>query len=71
MTLGYRYVDSEGVREQIEVLPTGNRQAEADALVSVFGRLVRDLEAIDAHNEAIGDPDDPANGCDSIREMTP
>ncbi len=61
VTLGYRYVDSEGVREHIEVLPTGDRQAEADALVSVFGRLVVDLEAIDAHNEAVGDPDDPAS----------
>jgi len=43
----------------LEVLPTGDRAAEANALVSVFGRLVADLEAIDAHNAAIGDPNDP------------
>lgn len=54
VTIGYRYVDASGVREHIEVLPNADRRAEADALVSVFGRLVRDLEAIDAHNGAIG-----------------
>lgn len=61
VTLGYRYVDSTGVREHIEVMPTADRAAEANALVSVFGRLVADLEAIDAHNEAIGDPTEPAS----------
>lgn len=53
VTLGYRYVDGDGMREFIEVLPTADRRAEADALVAVFGRLVIDLEAIDAHNAAI------------------
>ncbi|MCT7376366.1 hypothetical protein [Chelativorans salis] len=61
VTLGYRYVDASGVREHIEILPSSDRREEANALVSVFGRLVRDLEAIDAHNEAIGDPGDPAS----------
>lgn len=61
VTLGYLYVDAEGTREHIEVLPTADRMAEADALVAVFGRLVRDLEAIDAHNAAIGNPSDPAS----------
>lgn len=61
VTLGYRFVDANGVREHIEILPSSDRRAEADALVSVFGRLVRDLEAIDAHNEAIGNPGDPAS----------
>lgn len=61
VTLGYRYVDDAGTREFIEVLSTGDRAAEANALVSVFGRLVADLEAIDAHNAAIDDPSDPAS----------
>jgi predicted RecB family nuclease len=61
VTLGYRYVDSSGARDHIEIMPTADRAAEANALVSVFGRLVADLEAIDAHNEAIDDPTDPAS----------
>ncbi|MDB5414228.1 MAG: hypothetical protein JWR10_2563 [Rubritepida sp.] len=61
VTLGYRYVDASGAREHIEIMPTADHAAEANALVSVFGRLVADLEAIDAHNEAIGDPTDPAS----------
>ena len=61
VTLGYRYVDSSGAREHIEVMPTADRAAEANALVSVFGRLVADLEAIDVHNEAVDDPTDPAS----------
>lgn len=61
VTLGYRHVDATGVREHIEVLASGDRRAEADALVTIFGRLVADLEAIDAHNEAVGDPADPAS----------
>jgi PD-(D/E)XK nuclease superfamily len=61
VTLGYRYVDRSGVREQIEVLPTADRAAEADALVRVFGRLISDLKAIDAHNAAINDVADPSN----------
>jgi predicted RecB family nuclease len=61
VTLGYRYVGPDGVRETIEVLASSNRQAEADALVRVFSRLILDLEAIDAHNAAIDDPADPAS----------
>lgn len=61
VTLGYRYVDADGVREYIEILSTGDRSVEADALVAIFGRLVADLEMIDAHNEAVGDPRDPAS----------
>lgn len=61
VTLGYRYVDRTGAREHIEVLPTADRRAEADALVSVFGRVVADLEAIDAHNAALNGVTDPSN----------
>ena len=61
VTLGYRYVDQTGTRDFVEVLPTADRAAEADALVGVFGRLIRDLEAIDADNAAIDDPTDPAS----------
>lgn len=61
VTLGYRYVDSAGAREHIEILPTADRKAEADALVRTFGRLILDLEAIDAHNAAIDNPADPAS----------
>lgn len=61
VTLGYRYVDAEGAREHVAVMDTADPAAEANALVGVFGQLVADLEAIDAHNAAIGDPTDPAN----------
>lgn len=61
VTLGYRFVDAGGIREHIEVLPSAGRRAEADALVVVFGQLIRDLETIDAHNEAVGNPSDPAS----------
>jgi hypothetical protein len=53
VTLGYLYVDSEGVRETIEVLPGASRSAEADALVKVFTQLIADLGAIDSHNRAL------------------
>jgi hypothetical protein len=53
VTLGYLYVDGNGAREMIEVLPSAERAAEADALVNVFSRLVFDLAAVDAHNAAI------------------
>jgi predicted RecB family nuclease len=61
VTLGYRYVGTDGVRETIEVLASSDRNAEADALVRVFGRLILDLQAVDAHNSALDDPADPAN----------
>ncbi|MBJ7533298.1 PD-(D/E)XK nuclease family protein [Rhodomicrobium vannielii ATCC 17100] len=61
VTLGYRYVDRSGVHEHIEVLPTSDRSAEADALVRVFGLLVSDLEAVDAHNAAVNDVTAPSN----------
>lgn len=50
VTLGYLYADQEGLRETIEVLPTGSRAAEADALVRIFSALIADLAAIDGHN---------------------
>jgi hypothetical protein len=53
VTLGYLYVDASGAREAIEVLASSDRQAEADALVSVFGRLVADLSKIDVHNATL------------------
>lgn len=53
VTLGYLYVGVDGSRELIEVLPSSDRQAEADALVKIFGLLVADLAAIDAHNAAL------------------
>jgi hypothetical protein len=61
VTLGYRYVDRFGARDHIEVLPTADRRAEADALVRVFGLLISDLLAIDAHNAAVNDVRDPAH----------
>lgn len=61
VTLGYRYADQSGVRDHIEVLSTSDRPAEANALVRVFGRLISDLEAIDAHNAALGATTDPAS----------
>ena len=61
VTLGYRYVDRLCVRDHIEILPTADRAAEADVLVRVFGRLISDLQAIDAHNAAIDDVTDQAN----------
>lgn len=61
VTLGYRLADLSGVREHIEVLPTADRNAEADALVRVFGRLISDLESIDAQNAAINDITDSAS----------
>lgn len=61
VTLGYRYVDQTGSRDYVEVLPTADRSAEADALVGIFGRLISDLEAIDAHNALIDNASDPAS----------
>lgn len=61
VTLGYRYVDAKGAHEQIEVMETADPTAEADALVRIFSALVADLEAIDVHNAALGNPADPAN----------
>ena len=52
---------SSGVRDHIELLPTADRVAEADALVRVFGRLIADLQAIDAHNAVLNNVSDPAN----------
>lgn len=53
VTLGYLHVGPEGEREYIEVLASGDRKSEADALVKIFGLLVADLVAIDAHNAAL------------------
>jgi hypothetical protein len=59
VTLGYRYVRGETVREHIEVLVTPDRAAEADALVTVFGKVIADLKAIDAENAAREMTDEP------------
>lgn len=53
VTLGYLYDSADGSRELIEVLASAGRKAEADALVKIFGLLVADLSAIDAHNAAL------------------
>jgi hypothetical protein len=61
VTLGYLYVADGQTREIIEVLPTANRQAEADALVKIFSQVIADLTAIDAHNAGLtGGDRDPA-----------
>jgi len=60
VTLGYLYVQGGETRELIEILPTADRQAEADALVRIFAQLVADLAAIDAHNAALEDTDPTA-----------
>lgn len=61
VTLGYLYVAEGGSHEVIEVLPTANRRAEADALVRVFAKLIADLKAIDARNASLpGGDSDPA-----------
>ncbi|HEX8223780.1 MAG TPA: hypothetical protein VF605_08200 [Allosphingosinicella sp.] len=62
VTLGYLYIEGETVREHIEVLPSADRTAEADALVRVFGQVVADLTAVDARNAALpGGASDPAS----------
>lgn len=60
VTLGYLYVHGEEVRERVRVLPTSSRQAEADALVDIFGQVIADLTAIHAHNESRADSDPEA-----------
>lgn len=55
VSLGYLHVDADGARETIEVLPSADRRAEADALVKIFTQLVFDLGTVDAHNAAIED----------------
>ncbi len=57
-TLGFIVAQDGAEREMIEVLPTADRRSEADALVRVFTRIIEELEAVDAHNAALGD-DDP------------
>ncbi|MER8772643.1 hypothetical protein NKH63_28620 [Mesorhizobium sp. M0960] len=52
VTLGYLYVEGDQVREHIEVLPTADRRAEADALVRVFNQIIADLVAVDTRNAA-------------------
>lgn len=59
VTLGYLHVQGDAMREEIVVLGTPDRSAEADALVAVFSRLIADLGAIDAHNAGLDD-DDPS-----------
>jgi hypothetical protein len=45
----------------IEVLPTADRRAEADALVKVFSLLIADLERIDRNNQQ-AEPGTPTGG---------
>jgi hypothetical protein len=58
-TVGFILVQNGLERETIEVLPTADRRTEANALVRVFTRIIAELEAVDAHNAALGE-DDPA-----------
>lgn len=58
VTLGYLRSSPLGEVETIEVLPTASRQDEADALISVFSKVIADLQAVDEHNAAL-DPADP------------
>lgn len=51
-TLGYLYVENGVARETIEVLPTADRAAEADALVRIFSKVIEDLGLVDSRNEA-------------------
>jgi hypothetical protein len=55
VTLGYIKVENEQVSENIELLPTSDKRAEADALVNIFSKLVAELERIDRVNEGLKD----------------
>lgn len=59
VSLGYLWAGPSGETETIEIMPTASQQAEADALISVFSKLISDLQAVDLHNSKL-DPDDPA-----------
>lgn len=59
VSLGYLRSSPQGETETIEIMPTACRQAEADALITVFSKVIADLQAIDEHNSTL-DPDDPA-----------
>jgi hypothetical protein len=52
VSLGYLYAEGDVTRETIEILPTSSREAEANAIVRVFSRVIADLESIDARNAA-------------------
>jgi hypothetical protein len=54
VTLGYLKVANGMTSERILVLPTADRSAEADALVSIFGSLIAELEKIDEINRNAG-----------------
>ena len=61
VTLGYLNALKGQTREAIEVLPTADRGAEADALVKIFAQVVADLSGIDLHNAALtGGPSHPS-----------
>ena len=47
---GYRRVEGDAITERIEIPRSGSIADEADALVSVLGRLIADLTEIDARN---------------------
>lgn len=60
VTLGYLHVQGDATRDEVEVLATPDRAAEADALVRVFSRIIADLEAVDVHNAGLDDADPAA-----------
>lgn len=57
VTLGLLCRGPEGDREVIRVVPGGSPSAERDALAEVLGALLRELGAVDAHNEDAAEPD--------------
>ncbi|UKJ75442.1 hypothetical protein [Azospirillum brasilense] len=57
--LGYSLVrDGTEQRRLIEVIQDYSREAEAEALCRVFAVLLADLNAIDRHNQAVGEDSD-------------
>jgi len=56
-TLGYLYRSSEHTKTLVRVLPVGNRQAEAAALIEILGTVIQDLSAVDQWNRS--DPEHP------------
>jgi hypothetical protein len=51
VSLGYMKVENGRSTSIIEILPSADRAAEANALVKVFSKLISDLESIDQHNQ--------------------
>jgi len=51
--LGYLHVSANVARNFVRVIPGSDSGAEAEALVAIFERVVRDLTAVDAHNRNV------------------